>query len=128
MGFDQNLLLSFLIGASPFIFVLFYLGARAIPQSKIDFTTYAIIVSLYFGIMNMISTYVGARLGLNLNQRLAYTSIVSIFIIWITLYVLKPYDFDTQSEWISHGLLVAIAHIVAFMVIIRYLELYLKST
>lgn len=121
---NKNLLKSFIIGASPFVFIPFYLGLNLIPEKNIDMKTYAILTSLYFGILNMLATYIGEKYHLTLKQRLGLITIVSILIIWSILAVFKPYNFKTRSRWMLHYMLVMIAHTIAFMVIIYNLELF----
>ena len=118
----NNLIKSFIIGGSPLVFIPFYLGLKLIPESNIDMTTYAINVSIYFGFMNMISNYLGSRFNLSLDERLKLISVISILIIWSVLWIYTPYNFKSESRWIIHGISVAIAHIIAFMVIIRSME------
>jgi len=125
MATNQDLLKSFIIGASPFVFIPFYFGAISIPESLVDFKTYAMKASVYFGLMNMLATYYGKKFNLSLRRRLIFATIFSISIIWTILTIFKPYEFETTNRWIAQYILVAVAHTIAFAVIIYNLELLL---
>ncbi len=123
----SQLLKSFIIGASPFIFVPFYIGVTNIPENIINLKTYPVKASLYFGFMNMLSAYYGMKVGLSLRQRLLWITMISIIMIWIIITVTKPYDFKTQQRWILQYIITAMAHVITFMFIIYNLELILDK-
>ena len=100
----NNLLKSFVIGSSAAIFVPFYIYVSIIPESKINLKTYAIKAALYFGIMNMLATFLGKKYNLSLFQRLLLITIISIAVIWIALTIYKPYNFKTKNRWISRDI------------------------
>lgn len=122
-----DLLKSFVIGSSAFVFLPFYFAVKSIPESKINLLNYTIRASLYFGIMNMIATIIGKQFGLTLWDRLFIINIISIIIIWVTITLLKPYDFKTTSRWILQYILVAIFHSFTYLFTIYNLEKIFSS-
>ena len=118
---------SFLIGSSPFLFIPFYAAVTLIPESNINLQIYPLEASLYFGCMNMLSVYLGEKYNLNLDQRLKLITVISVLTIWMVLLIFKPYNFKSQNRWICQGMLVAMGHTVAYMVVIRTLEIALKN-
>ncbi len=77
--------------------------------------------------MNMIATIIGKQFGLTLWDRLFIINIISIIIIWVTITLLKPYDFKTTSRWILQYILVAIFHSFTYLFTIYNLEKIFSS-
>jgi hypothetical protein len=123
----KDYLISFLIGSSPFIFIPFYIAVANIPESKIDLKTYGIKVALYFGLMNVLATYIGKKYNISLGQRLVIVTILSIIIIWTIITINMPYNFKTKCRQKFQYVLVAIAHTIAYLIIIYSLEFYLNE-
>lgn len=120
----SDFLKSFVIGASPFVFIPFYIAVKNMPELDINLQLYPLEVSLYFGIMNVLATYFGKKYNLLLFQRLVLITILSIIIIW-TLITIIPYNFKTYGRYITQYILVMISHTIAYLVIIYNLELLL---
>lgn len=119
----ENILKSFFIGASPIVTIPFYMGVNAIPENTIDFTTYPIKASLYFGTLNALAT----ASGLDLQRRLMYAAMISVILIWIIITIAIPYEFKTKSRWVLQYIITGFAHVFTFLFTIYNLELLLND-
>lgn len=127
----MDYLKSFVIGSSGLAFVQHLLLLSLAPKSlyTYDYKTYSFILPLYYGLMNMLATYLGKRYNLDLRQRLLLTSIISIIFIFLLNYFYsrhhyKPYQDFSRNEWVSYLIKNGARHLVNFNIIIYYLEKY----
>lgn len=115
---------SFVIGSSAPVFLPFFAGVKAIPRTQRNYSydPYTFKAPLYFGVMNVISRFLGEKFNLSLKQRLALMGNLSPLMISTMISLRGAYNFDSRSRWIGQYLLLFLAHNVTFQGTIRYLE------
>jgi len=117
---------SFVIGSSFPVFVLFFYGVLNLKNRNFSYEDYTFKAPLYFGILNVLSLYIGNKFGLSLQQRLFITSLISSFYIISTIKKSKAWNFKTEKRWYLQYILVFLSHLFTFNVIIYFLELRMK--
>ena len=125
----NDYLKAFIIGTSGIVlfqhFSLFALKDKA--YSTINYYDYSIAAPLYYGLMNMLSLFIGSIFNLSLEVRLFIISLISIIFIVSFNYLYsrkhyKPYKDYTTKEWLIYIINNGTRHIVSFNLIMYYLE------
>ena len=98
-----------------------------------SFKTYSLLGPIYYGLMNMLSVYLGKIFHLSLQLRLFFISILSIlFIVSLNFFVsrkkYKPYKNYTSKEWLSYILLNGSRHLIAFNLVIFNFTKYFSTS
>ncbi len=131
----MDYLRSFIIGSSGLVFVQHLILLSLAPESHFDYSykIYSINTPLYYGLMNMLALYIGKTFNLSLKMRLFVTSIISvIYIVSLSYFVssklYKPYKEYDNKDWIRYILRNGARHLVAFNVIIYFLETYFPKS
>ena len=127
----MDYLKSFIIGSSgPVIFQHLALLALA-DKNYYDYSykIYSLVPPLYYGFMTMLALFLGKTFGLSLRLRLFITSIISILFVFLFNYFYsrhhyKPYKEYNKKEWLSYILKHSARHLVAFNIIVYFLEDY----
>lgn len=119
----MDYLKSFVIGSSFSVFIIFYLMVFNLSNNIKQYSNekYAIIAPFYFGIMNVISLYIGKKFDLTLRERLLIISVTSIILVISYVKIFNVYNL-TNSEWNTYYLTIIITHLFAFNIIIYLLE------
>ena len=126
---------SFIIGSSGPVFFQ-YLALLALKEKNYydySFKTYSILCPLFFGIINVISTYFEKVFNLSLQTRLLYTSVISFLILLSFNYFYsrkryKPYKNYSTKEWLSYIILNGGRHLISFSVIIYLITKYFSKS
>lgn len=120
-------LLSFIIGASWPVFILFFVAVSKYgPVAKYDYKTYTLIAPLFLGLLNMFGLYIARMFGLTHVQRFLYTALIGAAMISILITYFELYNFDSQSKWNQQYLYLFITYIFVFSIIVYGIEELLK--
>jgi len=131
----MDYLKSFVIGSSGL--VVFQHFAYAALQKEGAFTVpykkYVLAAPIYYGLMNVLSLYIGKVFNLSLAERLFLISIVSIVFIVSGSYfysrkLYKPYSTYDTKEWLLYIIRNGSRHIIAFNLIMYYFEKYFSKS
>lgn len=119
----MNYTRSFVIGSSLPVFLIFFLTIGSIDDTTKNYSykKYTIITPLYFGLVNIVSTYISNKYNISLKKRLFYTSLLSGLFVSIYGRLQKSYNF-TKQEWIMHNLISFIYHFITWYLIIYFIE------
>ena len=125
---------AFLIGTAGPVWVqhIALLSLRDRDEYDYSFKYYSMITPIYYGLMTMLSLYIGKIFNLSLSMRLFIISIISIcFIVSFNYFIsrekYKPYKDYTTKEWIRYILTNGARHIIAFNLIIFYFTKYFSK-
>ena len=140
---NSNLLLAFVIGSSYLPVFLHWFGLRKFlkndiaykgesPAFKFDvFGKYIFISTFYFGLMNLLITYLRGKYSFNINTIYFVFSLISgAFIVLHNIYLKvlwDPYTFETGMDELMYGVRNFLKHIIVFNFILKGLQLYLTS-
>lgn len=131
----MDYLRSFIIGSSGLVVFQFFAtlalqkkGVYTIPYKK-----YSILAPIYFGLMNILSLYIGKTYNLSLERRFFIISIISIlftvsFNYFFSSKKYKPYSTYDTKDWIYYILINGARHIIAFNLIMFYFEKYFSKS
>ncbi len=130
----MDYLKSFVIGSSGPVFTQHLALLTLVNQDYYDysFKVYSMLAPLYYGVMTMFALYFRNRFGLSLRLSLFIISIISIIFITSMSYffgskLYKPYKEYDNKGWISYILRNGARHLVAFNIIIYFLEEYFSK-
>ena len=131
----MDYLRSFVIGSSSLItishFIWFYFEKE--KTKDYPFKLYSIFAPIYYGVMSMLSLYIGKIYGLSLEKRLFIVSIISIIVVislswFITRKRYEPYKSWKTKDWIYYIIQNGTKHFIAFNLIIYNFEKYFSSS
>ena len=139
----SKLLLSFIIGSSCILVLPHWFGFYGLLkqnvayQDKSDtfkfnvFSFYIILSTFYFGLLNMLITYLRMRYQFNIHKiYLAFSIISPLLIISHNLYfklLWDSYTFDTFQDKVMYGIRNFMKHFIIFNFIMKGLEIYLNK-
>ena len=139
----SKLLLSFIIGSSCIVALSHWLGFYQLLKKNIAykdksekfkfniFSLYIILSTFYFGLLNVLITYLRITYNFNIHKIYLVFSILSpLFIISHNLYfksLWDSYTFNTTKEKIIYAIRNFIKHFIIFNVILKQLELYFNK-
>lgn len=124
----MSCLRSFVIGSSVIAAAIHLLIVGHSKISTIPMNEYAILAPFFFGLITMLSCYLGERFGWSLRERLWWVSLLSIAIVvafsyFYSRYRYMPYmEFD-QEDWVRYVIRNGLLHLFVYNVIIYNLEL-----
>jgi len=129
----MDYLTSFIIGTSPLITFQHFAPMALQNKTNIPYKKYAILAPLYYGLMSMLALGIGKQFDLSLELRLFITSIISIIFITSLNYFYsrkryEPYKSYTTKEWLYYIIRNGSRHIIAFNLIMLYLEKYFPQS
>ena len=131
----MDYLKSFTIGTSGPVFFphIASLALRDKDFYDYSFKIYSLIGPIYYGLMNMLSVYLGKIFNLSLELRLFLISVLSIlFIVSLNIFVsrkkYKPYKKYTRKEWLYYIILNGGRHLIAFNLIILNFTKYFSTS
>jgi len=131
----MDYLRSFVIGSSGLIVFQHFAsitlqkeGVFTIPYKK-----YVLAAPIYYGLMNVLSLYIGKLFNLSLAERLFLISIISIiFIVSLNYFYsrkrYKPYSVYDKNAWLDYILRIAARHMISFNLIMYYFEKYFSKS
>jgi hypothetical protein len=139
----KNLLLSFIIGSSVFVVIHHWIGFYNLFKMNIGyknksekfkfnkFSLYIIISTFYYGLVNVLITFLRKKYGINIHKIYFIVSLISALLIISHNLYLKilwdSYTFDTKYDKIIYSITVLIKHFINYNFIIKGLELYLNT-
>ena len=137
----KNLLLSFIIGSSCIVILPHWFGFYNLLKRNIAykdesdkykliiFSTYVILSTFYFGLLNLSITYLRLTYKFNIHKIYLIFSIISpSLIIYHNLHLKllwDSYTFNTTQDKLIYGLRNFIKHFIIFNFIMKGLEIYL---
>ena len=131
----MDYLKSFTIGTSGPVFFphIASLALRDKDYYDYSFRIYSLIGPIYFGLMNMLSVYLGKIFNLSLELRLFLISVLSIlFVVSLNIFVsrkkYKPYKNYTTKEWLYYIILNGGRHLIAFNLVILNFTKYFSTS
>tara|TARA_Y100000389_G_scaffold203857_1_gene253777 strand:+ start:863 stop:1681 length:819 start_codon:yes stop_codon:yes gene_type:complete len=140
---NSSLLKSFVIGSSYLVVISHWLGLRKMLKNdtaykgksemfKFDiFCKYLILSTVYFGLLNMLITFLRNKYKYNIHNIYLVFSFVSAGIILLhnlRLNVLwEPYSFKSNMDKIIYGIRNFLKHFIVFNFILKGLEIYFAS-
>lgn len=118
---------SFIIGPSYPVFILFFKQILLLNDEirNCTYEKYTIVAPLFLGAVNVLSFYIGNKLGMSLEKRLLYTSILAAILVMIYASIKKSYNM-TNQQWRRYYAQVMMTYLVTFNVIIYAIEKNIK--
>ena len=121
--------LSFVIGSSILVYMIWVLSLRRIDMDYYNFSgyNYFILAPLYFGIMNVLSFYIAKKTGASNLTRLIVTSVISSLIVINLVYRYKLYNWKNEKKKYRYPLMSITGHLITYFIIIYVLEGNIRS-
>ena len=125
----KDYVLSFVIGSSILVYMMWVLSLRRLDMDYYNFSgyNYFILAPLYFGIMNVISFYLAKKTGASDLTRLLVTSVISSLIVINLVYRYKLYNWKDKNKKYKYPLMSITGHLITYFIIIYVLERNIKS-
>ena len=140
---NKKLLLSFIIGSCGLVTIPHWTGLYSLIKNKVAFKddsekqklnkfgAYIFINTFYYGLLNMLITYLRMKHNYNIHKIYFIFSICSgMFIVIHNLYLKilwDSYTFKTTDDKILYGIKVFLKHFIIFNFIMKGLETYLNN-
>ena len=119
---DKEYINAFIVGSSWPVFIIYFLLYFNIANDKKKYSNenYAILAPLYLGLVNLISLYIGKKLGLQNNLRHFLTAIFAVMTIITFVKYNNVYDFS-NDEWIQYYTIVILVYLFVFNFILHHI-------
>ncbi len=125
----KDLVLSFVIGSSILVYLLWVLSFRRLDTNYYNFDGYLyfILAPLYFGIINTISFYLSNKYKVNNLTRFLTTSVISSLIVIFLVYRNKLYNWKDKNKKYKYPVMSLSGHLITYFIIIYLLEGRLRN-
>ena len=126
---------AFTIGTSGAVFLSHLYLLKLADKEYYDYPlkVYVLLLPIYYGLMNVIGSYIGRSFNLKLDIQLLIISLISITTIVLFNYFYsrkryKPYKEYTTKEWKKYIVRNGLRHLFAFNVVIYFFTKYFDSS
>ena len=122
----KELLQRFIIGSSlPSVILCLMIvnySLKSKKGSKYTYYTYSIVCPLFFGIMNIISYYIGKKYNMSLKQRILFISMITPLLVISYVFITNTYNLQHMVDYIKYMFISFMLHFIVWNLFIYNIE------